>query len=422
MSKTVPETAVLPERNPIEKSPIGMVEFVILMAIMMSMLALSIDAMLPAFNDIARDLALEDPRDVQYVLSSMFAGLAVGQLFYGPISDSFGRKPTIYLAAVIFCAGCLLSIFTQNFEVMLIGRVLQGFGAAGNRIVIMAIVRDRFEGRMMAKVASFIMSIFILVPVIAPFIGQVILWVAEWHMIFVMFLLVSLVATSWFALRLNETLPAERRRAFSVSTILDGFRLAATNKITFGYTMCAGAVFGSFQGYLVSSQPIFQGAYQVGDMFAVYFGIPALAIGIAGLINGKIVMKYGMRRLVRIALVATILFALVFGGYSYAIGGVPPLVMFELYLIVTFFCMGMLFGNLNALAMEPMGSMAGIAAAFVGCVSTLVAIPPAALVGQAYSGTVLPLTAGFAVLGVIALAISLWADREHPPGPIVAEA
>ncbi|RME96125.1 MAG: MFS transporter, partial [Alphaproteobacteria bacterium] len=182
-----------------------MAEFIILMAIMMSMLALSIDAMLPAFNDIASDLALENATDVQYILSAMFGGLAVGQLFYGPISDSFGRKPAIYLAATIFCTGCLLSIFTDNFAVMLVGRVLQGLGAAGNRIVVMAIVRDTYSGRMMARVASFVMSIFILVPVIAPFIGQGILWVAEWHMIFVMFLTVSLAATAWFFLRQHET-------------------------------------------------------------------------------------------------------------------------------------------------------------------------------------------------------------------------
>ena len=183
MSNTAQQSNAMPD-----ESRIGMGEFVTLMAIMMSMLALSIDAMLPAFNDISRDLALENATDVQYILSAMFSGLAVGQLFYGPISDSIGRKKAIYIAAAVFSIGCLLSIFTENFAVMLVGRVLQGLGAAGNRIVIIAIVRDRFEGRMMARVSSFIMSIFILVPVIAPFIGQGILWVAEWHMIFVMFL------------------------------------------------------------------------------------------------------------------------------------------------------------------------------------------------------------------------------------------
>lgn len=406
----------------LDRSPIGMGEFVTLMAIMMSMLALSIDAMLPAFNDIAQDLALEDATDVQYILSFMFAGLAVGQLFYGPISDSFGRKRAIYLAATIFCIGCLLSIFTDNFAVMLAGRVLQGLGAAGNRIVVMAIVRDRYEGRMMARVSSFVMSIFILVPVIAPFIGQGILWVAEWHMIFAMFLAVSVVSTTWFFLRQHETLPLERRRAFSLAPIMAGFRVAATNRTTLGYTLCAGAVFGSFQGYLVSSQPVFQGVYGVGDMFPIYFGIPALAIGLAGIINGKIVLKYGMRRLVRTALITTIGLAIAFGGYSAWIGGVPSLVALEGYLILTFFCMGMLFGNLNACAMEPMGALAGIAAAFVGSVSTMVAIPPAAVVGHLFDNTVLPMIGGFAVLGCVALAISLWADHDHPPGPIVEDA
>jgi DHA1 family bicyclomycin/chloramphenicol resistance-like MFS transporter len=304
---------------------------------------------------------------------------------------------------------------------MLVGRVLQGLGAAGNRIVVMAIVRDSYSGRMMARVASFIMSIFILVPVIAPFIGQGILWIAEWHMIFVMFLVVSLTATTWFFLRQPETLPPDRRRAFSLATIIDGFRTAATDRITLGYTICGGMVFGSFQGYLVSAQPVFQGIYGVGDMFAVYFGIPALAIGVAGVINGRIVMKYGMRRLVRIALVTTIGLALAFGGYAYANGGVPTLLELEIYLILTFFCMGMLFGNVNALAMEPMGAIAGIAAAFVGAVSTMIAIPPAALVGHMFDQTILPMVGGFAVLGGLALAVGLWADREHPPGPIVEE-
>ncbi len=393
-------------------------EFIALMALMMSLVALSIDAMLPALPDIGADLDALAENETQLVLSALFGGLAIGQLFYGPLSDSIGRRPAVYIGAAIFAAGSLCAIFAQDFTMILIGRALQGLGAAGNRIIIVALIRDCYEGRAMARIMSFILSLFILIPIIAPALGQVILWVSDWRMIFIALLAISIASIVWFALRQPETLPPENRRPLSVPVVFDAFTEAATNRVTFGYTMATGMIFGCFQGYLVSSQQIFQEIYLAGDWFAVYFAIPAVAFGIAGFFNARLVMRYGMRRMIRVALAAVIATSAVFGTFGFFAAGVPPLTALLVYLSGVFFCMGLLFGNLNAVAMEPMGHIAGSASAFIGFVSTLVSIVFGLLIGQSFNGTVLPMVTGFGVLCAVAFGIGLWADRDNPPGPV----
>ena len=400
------------------ESAIPLPEFIALMALMMSLVALSIDAMLPALPDIGADLDALGENQTQLVLSALFGGLAIGQLFYGPLSDSIGRRRSVYVGAAIFVAGSLCAIFAQDFTMILIGRALQGLGAAGNRIIIVALIRDCYEGRAMARIMSFILSLFILIPIIAPALGQVILWVSDWRMIFIVLLAISITSIVWFALRQPETLPPAKRRPFSAPVILGAFSEAATNRVTFGYTLATGTIFGCFQGYLVSSQQIFQEIYLVGDLFAVYFAIPAVAFGVAGFCNARLVMRYGMRRMIRVALAAVIAISILFGTAGFFAAGVPPLIALLIYLTGVFFCMGLLFGNLNAVAMEPMGHIAGSASAFIGFVSTLVAIGFGLLIGQSFDGTVQPMVLGFGILCAVALCISLWADKDNPPGPV----
>jgi DHA1 family bicyclomycin/chloramphenicol resistance-like MFS transporter len=272
-------------------------EFVVLMAMIISMVALSIDAMLPALPDIASDLGVTKINDSQYVISILFAGMAIGQMIFGPMSDSIGRKNAINLGFAVFIIGCLVSLLAQNFTVMLIGRFLQGLGVAGPRIVSIALVRDRYEGRKMARVMSFVMTIFILVPVVAPAVGQAILIFADWRGIFWMFLVLSFIALSWFNLRQPETLPLEKRVKFSISQIVSDAKYIFSIPAAVGYTVAAGIVFGAFLGYLSSSQQIFQQQYGLGDQFVVYFGVLAASIGVASLVNAKLVMRFGMRRL-----------------------------------------------------------------------------------------------------------------------------
>ena len=396
----------------------GRAEFVAMMALLMSMVALSIDTVLPALPVMGRDLGVADVTDNQLIVTVLFFGLGIGQLIYGPLSDSIGRKPAIYVGAGIFFTGCLTALFAPDLETMLVGRALQGLGAASARIVTIAVVRDRTAGRGMARIMSFIMAVFILVPILAPMVGQAILFAGEWHLIFIFFIVLVSGATTWFGVRQPETLPRERRSRFSITNIARGFRTAASNRVTLGYTIATGFTFGPFLAYLSSAQQIFQNQYDTGDAFALYFAGGAAALGVASFLNGRIVMRYGMRRLVRIAQSASVATSFGLVLVCLAMGTEPNLFWLMAYFVVIFFTFGMVFGNLNALAMEPMGAIAGIASAFVGFVPTTLAVPQGILIGSFLNGDVVPLIAGFGVCTTISLLVGLWADKGHPPGPI----
>ena len=401
--------------NPKDTTGPRLGEFVAMMALMMSLVAMSIDTMLPALSNIGADLGVQRDNANQLVVTTIFLGLAVGQLFYGPLSDSIGRKPAIAMGYGVFVAGSLLSIFAVSFPMMLAGRLLQGLGMAAPRAVSMALIRDRFEGRAMAQVMSFISVVFILVPILAPSFGQAILLVADWRAIFVALLALAMVSLSWFLLRQPETLPAARRAPLSATRVARGLREVLGNRVALGYTLMAGLVAGAFQGYLTSAQQIFQFQYGLGALFPVIFAVNAVAIGLASFTNGRLVMRYGMRSLARLALITLCALSVAFTGLVWLMNGQPPLWLFMAFLMPTFFCVGIMFGNMNALAMQPLGHIAGLGAAVVGSLSTLLATPLGATIGQAYNGTVTPLVLGFAVLGLAALALMRWAEGARKP-------
>ncbi|MHA1154060.1 MAG: multidrug effflux MFS transporter [Alphaproteobacteria bacterium] len=386
-------------------------EFVALTALIISLVALSIDIMLPALQQIGDDLGAPRANDAQLIVSALFVGLAAGQIVYGPLSDSIGRKPAIHAGLLLFILGCLISILATSFTVMLVGRVLQGLGAAGPRSVTIALVRDRYEGRAMARIMSLVMAVFIMVPALAPGIGQIILMIAHWRAIFGFMLAVAAIALAWFALRQPETLAPERRVGFSPSRIVLAVRETCGHRVAFGYTLASGLIFGAFVGYLNSAQQIFQIQYGLGALFPLYFAALALAIGSASLANARLVMRHGMRRLSAWALGLLTGLSLVFLVLVYALGGTPPLWTLMTYMVVAFFCIGMLFANFNALAMEPLGHIAGVGAAVVGSLTTVVSMTLGAAIGQAYDGTVLPLVAGFALLGLATIAVMRWTER-----------
>lgn len=389
----------------------GPIEFIVLMALMVSLVALSIDAMLPALGEIGADLGVVRENDTQWIVTALFLGLAVAQLLYGPLSDSIGRKPAIYLGMAVFVVGCLLSIFATDFTLMLTGRVLQGIGAAGPRIVTIALVRDGYEGRAMARIMSFVMAVFILVPALAPMLGQGIVMIAHWRGIFVFFLLLALFASTWLAIRQPETLAPDRRVAFSFKQTAAAIVESCTNRTAFGYMLAAGLIFGAFVGYLNSAQQIFQVQYGVGAAFPFYFAALALSIGCASYLNARLVMRHGMRVLSRWALMALSALSVAFLVVTYLMAGHPPLWALMAYCLLSFFCLGVLFGNFNALAMEPLGHIAGTAAAVIGSLTTFLSLVFGLLIGQAFDGTVLPLIGGFAGLGLAALAVMSWTER-----------
>jgi DHA1 family bicyclomycin/chloramphenicol resistance-like MFS transporter len=394
----------------IRNKPLPFAEFVALMALMMSLVALSIDAMLPALPEIGQDLGVVRENSNQLIIAVLFVGMAGGQILYGPLSDSTGRRPAVFAGFGLYIIGCLLSLFSPSFSVMLTGRMLQGLGAAGPRSLTVAIIRDQYEGRAMAQVMSFVMVIFILVPVIAPSMGQGLLLVAHWRAIFGAYLVLATIALVWFALRQPETLAPARRIPFSLRRIFRAIRAILANRIALGYTITLGLIMGAFLGYLSSSQQILQVQYELGELFPLYFAILALALGSASFMNSRLVMRFGMRTLTGRSSMTLTGLSLVFLAVAYGLAGQPPLWLLMAYLLVSFFCIGILFGNLNALAMEPLGHVAGLGAAVVGSLSTLIAVPLGTVTGQSYNGTILPLLASFALLSTCAVLVMRWAE------------
>lgn len=386
-------------------------EFVALIAMLTSLTALAIDAMLPALVTIGRELGVQHDNDAQLILTTLFLGLALGQVFFGPLSDATGRKPLMYVGLGIFMLGSLLSMVAQDFSHMLIGRFLQGVGASAPRVLTMALVRDCYSGRAMARVMSFTMSIFILVPMIAPSLGQGILLVAGWRSIFTLFFVLALSVTVWFWWRMPETLATDKRSAFRFGEFWRGLKEVVSNRTSMTYTLTTGIVFGAFLGYLSSAQQILQIQYGLGERFPLYFALLALAIGGASLLNAKLVMRYGMHWISKRALLLFTLLSGAFWFVTYSSAGHPALPLLMAYFMLAFLALGMLFGNLNALAMEPLGHIAGIGASVIGSLSTLIAIPLGTFVGQAYDGTVLPLISGFLIFGLAATA-ALFSQRK----------
>jgi MFS transporter, DHA1 family, multidrug resistance protein len=404
------------------RSPtIGLGEFVGLMAMLTALVALSIDMILPALPAIGATLGVERPNENQLVVSLLFLGFGLGQLFYGPLSDATGRKPAAYVGLALFSVGCLLALLSTTFPLLLLGRFLQGVGVAGPRTITLALVRDRFEGREMARVMSLIMAVFILVPVVAPALGQAVLAVAGWRTIFGIYLGMGLVALVWFAIRQEETLPGNRRIPFSLGRMAAAVRDVVTTRRSIGYTLAAGYVFGAFLGYLISAQQILQQQYALGIRFPLYFAVLAIAIGGASLVNASLVIRYGMGALTRWALRGISVVSVVFTAFAGAVAGHPPLWTLMTYLMVSFFGIGLLFGNLNALAMQPLGHVAGTGAAIVGATSMLISLVLGTLIGQSYNGTVLPLVAGFAVLSACSIIAAWWAESGEPGHQIVSE-
>ncbi|MEM7347339.1 MAG: MFS transporter, partial [Chloroflexota bacterium] len=304
-----------------------------------------------------------------------------------------------------------ISIFTTNFQVMLFGRLLQGLGVAGPRTVTVALIRDLYEGRTMARVMSFVMGVFILIPIVAPALGQGIILVTHWRAIFIVYLILTLIMLGWFAIRQAETLLPDQRIPFQTKVIIEAAREVFTNRISLGYMLVMGFISGPFIGFLSSAQLIFQDQYNVGTLFPFYFALLGVASGIAFFLNSQLVMRYGMRLLSNQSTVALCLISVSFFVIAAIMAGNPPLWATVVYFMVTFFMVGILFGNLNALAMEPLGHIAGVGAAVIGSLSNLMAVPLGAVIGMSYNRSVLPLVGGFALFSLISLGIMYWVEQ-----------
>ena len=383
--------------------------FIVLVALLTSLLAFGTDAMLPALPEIGKALGVSEANRVQLVVTSFMLGTGLGQLFFGPFSDYVGRKPAILLGLAIFMAGAAVSYTAHSFEMMLAGRMLQGLGVAGPRTASIAMVRDLYKGREMARIMSFVMAVFILVPALAPLLGQEVMLFWGWRSIFVSFTLFAMVAFIWMAIGQAET--NTRRRAFSLADLWHAVAAVFSNRQTMGFALVAGLNFAAFVVYLSSAEQIFREVFHVGNLFPLYFAIMALAIGAASFTNARLVMRLGMHTLITRALAALVGFSLLYSIILFARPEAESLWLFLTWGVLSFFSVGLVFGNVNALAMEPMGANAGIASAIIGAVSTVLAVAIGVPLGLLYNGSTLPLVGGFVILGLGCLLVVRFTPR-----------
>ncbi|MDA0708377.1 MAG: multidrug effflux MFS transporter [Proteobacteria bacterium] len=382
-------------------------EFIFLAAAIMSLAALSIDAMLPALGQMAIDLNVLETNDIQLVIAMIFLGMSLGIMFYGPLSDAIGRKKTLYLGVSIFLIGVLVSIFASNLTTMLTGRLIQGFGVACCRVVSLAMVRDRFSGGDMGRIMSLIMMVFIIVPALAPTVGQTILLFAQWRIIFWFIFAYGMGSLLWLHFRQKETLHPEKLRSFSFANIISGIVETVKHPVSRGYTVASGLMFGAFVGYLSSSQQILQTQYMLGDLFALYFGVLALGYGLSSYANSRMIAIFGMEKLCFFALSFIISISFIFTLYLLLNSGEAGLNLFLLFIVLIFFCLGLLSSNFNTLAIQPFAHMAGTATSVISSIQTFLSVLIGGIVGQLYDGTVLPLVASYFVCSSLSMMIFL---------------
>ncbi len=384
-------------------------EFIALVAALMALNALAIDIMLPGLQQIGASLGVENENHRQYVITAYILGFGAPQLLYGPISDRFGRRWPLMIGMLVYVAAAAAASFAPSFEMLLALRFLQGLGAAGTRVIAVSLVRDVFGGRAMAEVMSLVFMVFMIIPVIAPLLGQGIMLFSEWHMIFVLMAVIATVATVWTFLRLPETLAAAQRRPFTVAAILGGFRIVLTNRVALCYTLASTLVFGGLFGFINSAQQIYVGIYGLGVWFPVLFAIVAGMMAISSFANSRLVGRFGMRRLSHGALIGFLAVNVV--TFSLALAGPMPLWAFASLFTLAMLQFGWIGSNFNAIAMEPLGHVAGTASAVQGFIQTLGGGLIGAAIGQAFDGTVVPFTAGFCLLALGGLVLVLIGEK-----------
>lgn len=391
--------------------PLGIArwEFIALVAALMALNALAIDIMLPGLQQIGASLAVDNENHRQYVITAYILGFGAPQLLYGPISDRLGRRGPLLVGMVVYVAAAGAASFAPSFEMLLALRFLQGLGAAGTRVIAVSLVRDVFGGRAMAEVMSLVFMVFMIVPVVAPLLGQGVILFSEWPMIFVLMAAIATIATLWAFLRLPETLAQERRRPFSAAAVLDGFRIVLTNQVALCYTIASTLVFGGLFGFINSAQQIYVGIYRLGVWFPVLFAVVAGMMAVSSFANARLVGRFGMRRLSHGALLGFLAVNVV--TFSLALAGPVPLWAFATLFTLAMLQFGWIGSNFNAIAMEPLGHVAGTASAVQGFIQTLGGGLIGAGIGQAFDGTVVPFTAGFCLLGFGALALVLVGEK-----------
>ncbi len=389
------------------QKPISQTEFVAIMAMLFATIAISIDAMLPALPDIAASLSPDAPNAAQLVVTSFVLGMGIGTLFAGPLSDAFGRKRIIMLGSALYAAAALACYFAPSLEILLAARIVQGIGAAAPRTVSIAMIRDLFSGRAMAKIMSFVMMVFTVIPAVAPLMGQGIIAIADWHAIFLAYIAFSAVIMLWMGLRQPETLAVAARRPLHLATLWSATKELGRHRVIVISTVVQALTLGALFATLSSMSGIFELRFDRAETFPLWFAFIAVGSMSGSLLNSRIVMSLGMRRVITGTLAAQLALTTLCLG-TIATGLMPEGLAFPAHLLWSiglFSMMGLTMGNLNALAMEPVGHIAGLAASVISSLATVGSVLLAIPIGLAFNGTLVPLLIGATVLIAAALAL-----------------
>ena len=397
-----------PRDAPRGDKALGKVEFVALMAMTSATIAFSIDAMLPALPQIGAALSPDRPNAAQLVIVAFVFGMGLGTLFSGPLSDALGRKRVMIGGAVLYSLAAAACTVAPSLEALLALRVLQGLGASGPRVVAQAMVRDLYAGRGMAQVSSYIMMTFTLVPAIAPLIGAFIIGGFGWRGVFWAFVLFSVIASTWLLLRQPETLPPALRRPLDVARLRKAAAEVFANRAVVRAIAVQTLVFGALFATITSVQQTYAITFDREETFPLWFGMVALLSALASLANASLVTRLGMPKMIRASLAWHLGLSISLAA-AWVAGVLPQgwtFTAFVVWQVSTFAMAGLCIGNLNALAMQPMGHIAGMASSIISAVATILAVCVAAPIGLAFDGTPVPLFTGVAISAGLALLLA----------------
>lgn len=393
----------MPTRTSPHQSPgqLPLIEFVSLIGLLMAIVALSIDIMLPTLPAIARSFSLADPNAPQLIVTSYLGGFAIGQLMWGPASDRLGRRPVLLFGLAIFLIGAAGALTVDSFTALLATRALQGLGASAPRVISLAIVRDSFSGREMARIMSFVMMVFLIIPIFAPLLGQTLAHQGGWRSTFYALAVFGFAGFAWAGTRLPETRLREAQELARKESVLSSFRSVMSNRTTVGYMIAAGFMFGCLMSYIASAQQIFVDVFKLGDLFPIAFGAIASVMIPSTFTNSQLVRRLGMHRLSHTALLGFT--AASAGMCAMALLDQPPIWPFCTLLACAFFCFGLIAPNFNALAMEPLTTDSGAGSSLIGFYTTASATAIGWFIGQMFDGSLFPFALGFLVSALAAL-------------------
>ena len=389
--------------------PIGPKELIIMMASLMALNALAIDVMLPALGLISDDLRLTDPNDRQWIVTSYIYGMAFGSIIYGSLADRYGRKPILAVTISIYTIVGIICAFTDDYDLLLIARFIQGLAASAMGVLANSIIRDRYDGDAMARMMSTIMMIFMIVPITAPILGQIILFFAEWHVIFLMLAVVGFSVLTWVMLRLPETLHPDDSTPIAFGSVTSAWRQVIFHRNSFGHVVASGLMMAPLFAFIASAQQVFFDTFSAGDIFVYAFALNAGCMSLGSFINSRIVMRFGARRVSQCALITFIILGLVHLGFT--LSGQITLTLFILLLAPAMGMVGLTGANFSSIAMQPFGKIAGVASSFQNFARSGLSAGIGGAIGLQFDGTTVPLVAGFVICGAGSLLVILWSEN-----------